>query len=78
MPNNIDDGVIDAFGTAPVPVKLIAVGLVAALELIVMVAGIAPVTLGAKMRLSVHVDEGIIVIGPPVSGAPPTADPKPQ
>ena len=78
MPNGIDAGVMDVGGAVPVPVSEIVVGLVAAFELTVMLAGSAPVTFGAKTRLSMHVAAGAKLIGPPANGAPPAAEPNPH
>ena len=62
----------------PVPESAISVGLVGALELIVMVPASAPVRLGAKIRLSTQLLPGAMLIGAPVRGAPPAEEPKPQ
>ena len=67
-----------AFGARPVPETLIVVGLVGALELIVMVPASAPVILGAITRFNTQVAAGAMLIGEPVFGAPPTTEPNPH
>ena len=62
----------------PLPLTAIMVGLVAALELMVIVPDSAPVALGAKLRFRTHELPGAILIGDPVLGAPPALEPNPQ
>ena len=53
-------------------------GLVGALELIVILPLRGPVVLGEKTRFSTQVLPAAMVIGAPVSGAPPALEPNPQ
>ena len=62
-------------GARPVPLTAIMVGLVAALELMVIVPLSAPVALGANLRFNTHELPGAILIGAPVLGAPPALEP---
>ena len=62
----------------PLPLSEIEVGLVAALELMMMVAVSGPVALGLKIMFSTQDPPGAILIGEPVLGAPPAADPNPH
>lgn len=62
----------------PVPLNVMLVGLVGALELMMTVPLSAPVALGAKTILSTQLPPGAMLIGEPVLGAPPAADPKPH
>ena len=69
---------MDAFGGRPVPESAIMVGLVGALELIVMVPLATPTALGAKIRFSTQLAPAAILIGVPVLGAPPVIEPNPH
>ena len=67
-----------AAGGRPVPDKEIIVGLVGALELMVMVADSGPVAFGLKIMFSTQEPPGAILMGDPVLGAPPALEPNPQ
>lgn len=62
----------------PKPDSAIMVGLVGALELIIIVPVRVPVALGAKMMFNTHEFPAAILIGEPVLGAPPAAEPNPH
>ena len=62
----------------PVPLRATMVGLVGALEVIVIAPVSAPTALGAKIRFNTQLMPAGILIGAPVLGAPPAVEPKPQ
>ena len=62
----------------PVPLRVIMVGEVGALDTIVTAPDIGPGAVGAKMRFSIHEAAGARLIGTPVLGAPPTMEPNPH
>ena len=62
----------------PVPVRVIMVGDVGALDTIDTVPDDGPAAVGAKIRFSMQEAAGAILIGAPVLGAPPTMEPNPH
>ena len=62
----------------PVPLRVIMVGEVGALDTIVTVPDIGPGAVGAKMRFSIQEAAGARLIGTPVLGAPPAMEPNPH
>ena len=70
--------IVGVAAATPDPLSPILVGLVAALELMMMVAVSGPVALGVKIMFSTQDPPGAILIGEPVLGAPPAFEPKPH
>ena len=62
----------------PVPLRVIMVGEVGALDTIVTVPDIGPDAVGTKMRFSMQEAAGTRLIGTPVLGAPPAMEPNPH